>query len=301
MRNSRCKTLIVIPCYNEEHTIANIIQKTKKHAKNILVIDDGSADNTAQVAKNEGVIVIIHEKNQGKGAAIKTGFNYALKHGYEYVVTIDGDGQHNPDEIPQILKPIMKEDYDISLGFRVGNNTEMPNWRRIGKRLLDYFTSIGNGGFVTDSQCGFRAFNRNALEKLTPRLKGKSFSTESEQLIHANQCHLKLINTKVTCKYKNLYNTSKKNPAFHGVTVLILIFKSIAELHPIFFFGVPCFIMFIGGLILGSKVYFDYQVNGVLATGNALITLLLILVGISLPSITGLIITPRPNTNKRKG
>ena len=109
--------LAIIPCYNEETTVGSIVLKTKHYVDKILVIDDGSTDDTAKIAKDAGAIVISHETNRGKGDAIKTGFRYALDHDFDYVVTIDGDGQHNPAEIPLLIGNIMNNDYDISLGF----------------------------------------------------------------------------------------------------------------------------------------------------------------------------------------
>src|SRR4030042_1452393 len=113
----------------------------------------------------------------------------------------------------------MNNGHDISIGVRYGKNTEMPAWRKVGKRVLDYATSFGCGGVVTDSQCGFRAFSRHAIETITPRLNGNDFTLESEQLVRAHETGLQIVNTNVSCKYKDL-DTSTKNPRTHGVSVL---------------------------------------------------------------------------------
>jgi glycosyltransferase involved in cell wall biosynthesis len=170
-KNPHKRTLAVIPCCNEEATIGSVVLKTKRFVNHVLVVDDGSKDETKKVAKDAGATVISHKKNRGKGAAIRTGFQYALDNDFDYVVTIDGDGQHNPLEIPALLDNVINNGHDVSIGYRVGNDTEMPMWRRVGKRVLDYTTSMGTGGFVTDSQCGFRAFNRKAVEAIAPKLK----------------------------------------------------------------------------------------------------------------------------------
>lgn len=211
------RTLAVIPCCNEETTVANVILKTKRFVNNVLVVDDGSSDETKKIAKEAGATVISHKKNRGKGAAIRTGFKYAIDNDFDYIVTIDGDGQHDPLEIPDLLGNVMNNGHDISIGYRVGHDTEMPMWRRVGKRVLDYTTSMGTGGFVTDSQCGFRAFNKKAVEAIAPKLRGDAFSVESEQLIKAHELGLKVVNTNVSCKYKDL-ETSTKNPASHGLS-----------------------------------------------------------------------------------
>jgi glycosyltransferase involved in cell wall biosynthesis len=231
------RSLVIIPCYNEEATVRSLVLQTKRYVDTVVVIDDGSNDRTAEFAKNAGAVVLSHLKNKGKGAALKTGFSYALENDFDYIVTIDGDGQHNPDEIPAVLGNVMNNGHDISIGYRVGNGTEMPLWRRVGKRVLDYTTSLGAGGFVTDSQCGFRAFNRRAVELITPKLRGDAFSVESEQLIRAYESGLKVINTTVTCKYKDL-DTSTKNPASHGLSVLGYVLLVIAKQRLLLYIGV---------------------------------------------------------------
>jgi hypothetical protein len=138
----------------------------------------------------------------------------------------------------------MNNGHDMSIGFRVGRNTEMPMWRRVGKRVLDYATSLGAGGFVTDSQCGFRAFNRRAVARITPKLQGDAFSVESEQLIRAYESGLKVINTNVTCKYTDL-ETSTKNPASHGLSVLAYVLWVVAKQRPLSLISVPGFIFIV--------------------------------------------------------
>lgn len=217
--NTAKRSLAIIPCYNEEVSIGSIVHKTRRYVDEVLVVDDGSVDGTAKIAKEAGATVIVHKINKGKGAGIKTGFSYALSKNYDYVVTLDGDAQHDPDEIPLLLNSIKNNGHDITLGVRYGDNTEMPLWRKMGKRVLDYATSMGNGGFVTDSQCGFRVFNRKAVENLLTNLKGKEFSVESEQLIKAHEAKLLIAGERVSCKYKDL-DTSTKTPTSHGFTVL---------------------------------------------------------------------------------
>ena len=286
------QTLAIIPCYNEEHTIGSVILKTKHYVDEVLVVDDGSSDDTAKIAKEAGAIVITHETNRGKGNAIKTGFRYALAHGFDYVVTLDGDGQHNPAEIPLLIGNIMNNGHDISLGFRVGHDTEMPKWRKVGKRVLDYATSFGSGGFVTDSQCGFRAFSRKAIEDLTPRLKGNAFSVESEQLIKAHDLGLGLVNTNVTCKYKDL-DTSTKNPASHGVSVLGYVIWLVAEKRPLLFIGVPGFVSVIFGLFFGILTLQYYNQTHVFLTSYAILVSIFLIVG-ALAMLIGLTLSVLP-------
>ena len=110
-------SLAVIPCYNEEITIGSMVIRARRFVDRVLVVDDGSSDDTARTARQAGAIVISHKNNKGKSSGIKTGFRYALDNGFEYVVTIDGDGQHNPDEIPALLKNVVNNGNDISIGL----------------------------------------------------------------------------------------------------------------------------------------------------------------------------------------
>ena len=291
------KILAVVPCCNEEFTVGSIILKTKQHVNKVLVIDDGSKDDTANIAKQAGATVISHKKNRGKSHAIKTGFKYALDHNYDYVVTIDGDGQHNPDEIPNILDNVVNNGHDISIGFRFGSNTEMPMWRKIGKRILDYATSFGNGGKVTDSQCGFRAFNKKALKGLIKGINGSAFSVESEQLIRADELGLEIGKTPITCKYKNL-KTSTKNPTSHGASVLSYVIWLVAQRRPLLFIGVPGFILLLTGILLGILLLQHYNITHVFLVPHAIIISMLLIIG-ALAMFMGLILNVMPSIIKR--
>ncbi len=290
-------TIAVIPCYNEEATIGSIVLKSKRHVNEVLVVDDGSSDDTAKIAKEAGALVVSHKKNKGKSVGIKTGFKYALANGFDYVVTIDGDGQHNPAEIPNVLGNIMNNGYDISIGFRHGTSTEMPKWRRVGKRILDYTTGFGNGGFVTDSQCGFRAFNKKAIKGLTPRLNGGAFSVESEQLIKAHELGLNVVNTHISCKYKNL-DTSTKNPTSHAFSVLRYVIWLVAERRPLLFIGVPGFILIILGLFFGILTLQYYNQTHVFLIPYSIMVSIFLIIG-ALGMFMGLMLNVMPNILKR--
>ena len=291
---SNVRTLALIPCYNEEDTIGSVVIKTKRYVNEVLVIDDGSVDETTKIAREAGATVIVHNKNCGKGVAIKTGFQYALQKNYDYVVTIDGDGQHNPAEISAVLGNLMNNGHDISLGFRQKDATEMPGWRKIGKKVLDYATSFGNGGYVTDSQCGFRAFNKKAIQSITPRLNSDAFCIESEQLIRAHELGLEITETNVSCRYKDLKNTSTKDPASHGFSVLRYIIWLVAERRPLLFIGVPGFILVILGLLLGILTLQSYNISGVFPISHALLCSVFLIIG-ALAMFMGLMLNVLPH------
>ena len=296
-RTPNRRTLAIIPCYNEEPTVGSVVLKAKNHVDRVLVIDDGSKDDTARIARKAGASVIIHKLNRGKSYAIKTGFKYAINRGYDFVVTIDGDGQHNPDEIPLVLTSIVNNGSDISIGYRTGSNTEMPIWRRMGKRVLDYATSMGSGGYVTDSQCGFRAFNKTAVKGLLHKLNGGAFTVESEQLIKAHDLGLSITTANVSCKYKNL-DTSTKNPTSHGFSVLSYIIWLIAERRPLLFIGVPGFILVIVGLMFGILTLQHYNQTQVFLVSYAMLTSIFLIIGV-LGMFIGLMLNVLPNIIRR--
>ena len=291
------KSLVLIPCFNEELTIASLVMKSKKFVDAVVVVDDGSSDETVSIAKGSGALVLSHKQNKGKSHAIKTGFQYALDHGYEYVITLDGDGQHNPDEIPLLLKDLKEKKLDVSLGIRYGDTTEMPGWRKIGKRILDYTTSIGNGGRVTDSQSGFRGFNRKALLAITPRLDGEAFSVESEQLIRSHDAGLQMGNTRVSCKYRDL-KTSTKNSASHGFSVLSYVIWMIAEKRPLLFIAVPGFISLLLGILFGIYTFQIYNKTHVFPIPYAILVSIFVIIGV-LGMFMGLVLHVLPSIIRR--
>lgn len=292
------KVLALIPCFNEEATIASLVLKAKRYVNTVLVIDDGSTDETSFIAQEAGAKVLNHNKNKGKAAAIKTGFLYALEHGYEYVITLDGDGQHHPEEIPLLLNKMINGNVDIAIGIRYGSSTEMPWWRKIGKRVLDYATSFGNGGFLTDSQSGFRAFNTKALQKITPRLRGNEFSIESEQLIRAYDYGLSVGNARISCRYNGLGSTSTKRSASHGFSVLSYVIWLVAEKRPLLFIGVPGFVFVILGLATGIYTLQLYNQTQVFIIPYAIIVSIFIMLG-SLAMFMGLVLNVLPSIIKR--
>lgn len=296
-KNNNNNILAVIPCYNEEATIGSIVLKTKRHVNEVLVIDDGSKDDTAKIAQEAGATVISHRMNRGKSSGIKTGFKYALTKNFDYIITLDGDGQHNPDEIPDLLKNTIKNRNDITIGLRAGNNTEMPIWRRIGKRVLDYATSLGNDGYVTDSQSGFRAFNQKAVKGITPKLNGSSFSVESEQLVRAHQLGLTVADAHITCKYKDL-ETSTKNPGSHGFSVLSYVIWLVAEKRPLFFISLPGFIFTLFGLFWGIRTLQIYNNEHVFLIPYALLSSIFLILG-ALAVFIGLMLNVLPHLIKR--
>ncbi len=156
-------TLVIIPAYNEEQTIGGVIDAVKQHTSRIVVIDDGSHDNTTAIAQSKGVEVKNHVINRGLGAALCTGFAYAKKTSPTYVITLDADGQHNPDDIPRLIAKL-NEGYEVVIGSRMVETKGMPLMRIYANKIANLVTSGGH--ITTDSQSGLRAFKLDALNKL---------------------------------------------------------------------------------------------------------------------------------------
>lgn len=211
----------IIPAYNEEKALADVIEGTLRYVDKVIIVNDGSVDNTAEVALNAGAELINHNTNLGKGEALKSGFKAVGDD--SIIVTIDGDGQHNPNEIPDLLKPIIDDGADLVNGSRYMNGPEenTPAYRRVGQKVLDIATNISAGINITDSQSGFRAFSPKT--KNVFRFKDTGFGIESEMLVDAAEAGLKIVEVPITVRYD--VDGSTKDPITHGVGVLFKITK----------------------------------------------------------------------------
>ena len=215
----RKKLFIVIPAFNEEKTIGKLIKKLQKnHYKNIVVIDDCSVDKTAKIAEDVGAIVLKHIINRGVGGAWRTGFAYALNNGADYIVTMDADLQHKVEEIDKILEPIINKKADIVIGKRQFQSKKMPLSRKIGNQIANIVNSLLFGLKVSDSQSGFRAFNKSALQKM--RLVANKMEICSEMIGEIKKNKLHLIEVPISTVYTK-YSLSKGQSFKNGLKTLI--------------------------------------------------------------------------------
>lgn len=275
------KTLAAIPCFNEELAIGSMVLRARQYVDQVLVVDDGSRDRTASIARAAGAEVIVHERNAGKGKAIQNAFRYARDHGFEAMVLMDGDGQHDPDEIPLLLEPVVGRNghsVDVALGFRFGENTEMPAWRRVGKRVLDYATAAGGAGVVTDSQCGYRAFGRRAIDEMASRLETDGFGVESEQLVLMKDAGLQHENVAITCKYDGI-DGSTKGPVAHAMGVLTSLVNMVTSKRPLLFIGLPSVALLVVATGMGIHTLQSYNRMEVFSIPWALATATVALMG----------------------
>jgi glycosyltransferase involved in cell wall biosynthesis len=238
-----------IPAYNEEKTIAKVILLAQKHVDAVVVCDDGSQDMTAEIAQRLGAIVIKHEKNMGYGVAIQTLFEKARALNADLLLTLDADGQHDAREIPKLTRPILENKADIVIGSRfLRQNSSIPLYRRFGIKVLTKMTnSSRQKNTLTDAQCGFRAYNRKAIESLTLEEQGMGIS--AEVLLKARNLGLMVTEVPVEVQYKGL-ETSTYNPFKHGLGVISTIIRLIVEERPLIYLGIP------GAVLLGLGMFF---------------------------------------------
>ena len=210
----QAKRILIIPAYNEEKVIGNVIQEAKKYVSTVLVVDDGSEDETGEIAKNLGAIVVRHCINLGLGASLITGFQLALRLGGEVIITLDADGQHRPEDIEKIVTPILAGQADVVIGTRMEGSGNMPFSRKIYNYLANILTFFLYGHWVSDSQSGFRAFRRDALKKL--KLLSQRMEISSEIIGEIKRQNLKLIEVSIPALYSN-YSLSKGQSFLGGV------------------------------------------------------------------------------------
>lgn len=214
--------MAAIPAYNEANHIGGVILKAIKHVDEVIVVDDGSTDDTAQVSESTGAIVLRNSENQGAGQATRICFQQALKRKADVLVTVDGDGQHDADEIPNVVGPLLDGEADLVIGSRfLGTDSNIPGYRRFGINIITFLLNFASGTKVSDSQSCFRAFSRKAIEVLNITEKGFGFSIQL--LIQARQRKLTIKEVPVSVIYHS--DGSTLNPVVHGLGVAFSVIK----------------------------------------------------------------------------
>ena len=267
--------LICIPAFNEEKNIEKIIKDCKKFVDDVIVCDDGSTDNTADLSKKQGAIVLQHEKNKGYGAAISTLFDYCRKENADVMITIDGDGQHDPNQVPLLLDAIKKHNVDVVIGSRFLNDQQTPTYRKAGIKIITSATNYSTNLKVSDSQSGFRAYSSAAIKEIFPTETGMAVSTEI--LLKISNKGLSLAEVPITVSYQG--DTSTQNPVSHGTSVFATTMKYVSIRHPLLFYGLPGIILFFTGLGVGISFLDAYLYQQQIFYGSLLGSIVLILVG----------------------
>ena len=212
----RPKVIAGIPCCNTEPSIMAVVSGTRKYVDQVIVVDDGSRDGTSEVGKAAGALVIRHEVNRGAGEATKSCFEAARANAADVLITLDGDGQHNPDEIPQLLAPIIKGEADLTIGSRfLGDSGSVPKYRKFGINIINWLFNFGSELKLSDTQSCFRAYGKEALRSLDITVKGFGFSVQL--LIKARRTGLIVSEVPISCVYNQSSHTL--NPLVHGLGV----------------------------------------------------------------------------------
>jgi len=290
-RRQKIRVLAGIPAYNEARYIGSIVLQARQYVGEVIVIDDGSTDNTARVAELAGATVIHHPTNRGKGAAIHSVLIEARKRKPDILVLLDADSQHDPNEIPILVKPI-SEGFDLVIGSREAQKDKTPRYRRIGQKVISHSSRLASKANVADSESGFRALSPKAINELD--LKATGFAIESEMISRAADKNLRITEVPIS----NIYTMdgSTLNPIRHGIDVLSQIIVMISQRRPLFFFGLAGGILLVVGLIIGIRVLNIAATTGEHAIGHTILTTLFIIAGMS-SIFTGIILNA---LNRRK-
>ena len=278
-KGNRMSIIIGIPAYNEEKNIAKIIVGLKKVAGQILICDDGSTDSTSEIAESLGATIIKHPKNLGYGAAIRSIFLKAKEIDADILVTIDADGQHRTKDIQNVIKPIVDGKADISIGSRfLGEDNKVPNYRKIGIKVITQVTNTSLKKKITDAQSGFRAYSKKVIKEVTLSESGMGVSTEI--LIKASNKECRIAEVPIIVSYEG--ETSTHNPVSHGTSVIFSTIKFTSIEHPLKFYGIPSVIFLIAGTIFTYFAVQYYVDVGRLNTNLTLVSGGTVLIGIVL-------------------
>ena len=284
-----------IPAFNEEKYIGKIILKTKKYVDEVIVVNDGSTDMTSEIARALGATVVDHPRNMGYGAALRTIFLEAKKRNPDILVILDADDQHDPDEIPRLIEPILKGEADIVIGSRFLGRTQQPLWRRVGVKIITRLTKKVHKlpKHITDVQSGFRAYNNKAIQIITP--EDTDMGASIDILYQAVKNKLRIIEVPVTIRYHR--EASTQNPLLHASRVITRILGIIIEKHPLLYLGIPGTLLTLIGIASATYVVWVFNQTRYFSVPATLIAIAFTFIGILL-AITALILYAIANLRK---
>ena len=271
--NQSLRVLVCIPAYNESKTIGDIVRKAKNYADEVIVYDDGSTDNTYDMAKAAGADDVVRSPvNNGYGVAIRTLFQAAREKKSDIMVTMDSDGQHNPDQIPDIIKPVIEEGIDMVIGSRfisLKDTQRVPRYRTFGIKAITRLAQSASYSNITDSQNGFRAYSKNAVLKLNLFENGMPVSTEI--LLNAKQKNLSLKEVPIEVSY-DVEAASSQNPVLHGTGLVFTLMQFVALHHPLASFGIPGVILLIIAAVFTNTALDLFSKNGYVSTNLIMVS-----------------------------
>jgi glycosyltransferase involved in cell wall biosynthesis len=215
--------IALIPAYNEAARVGEVVSKTSQQVKQVVVIDDGSTDDTAGVASKAGAKVLRHERNRGKGSAIITGLDYFKGSDIEFAIFLDADGQHDPEEIPKFIEAACAVNADVVVGTRMARTRDMPLVRKLTNQFTSWVTSKLARQQIPDSQCGFRLLRRAVVGNL--ELSTAQFETETEMLIQAGRAGHKIVSIPV----RTIYYETGRASHIHPLRDTVRFFKLVGK------------------------------------------------------------------------
>lgn len=216
------KVIAAIPYFNTKRFIKDIVSRAREHADQVIAIDDGSHDGTAEAARAAGALVLSHDQNRGYGKAIQSCFEAARANGADVLVILDGDGQHNPDEIPRLLAPVLRGEADVVIGSRfLTSEVNMPRYRKFGISVITWLFNFGSRTKVSDAQSGFRSYSRKVFETLSLSEPGMSVSIETLDKARKGKAVIKEV--PISCFY--VPSTLNLKATRHGFSVALSVVR----------------------------------------------------------------------------
>lgn len=277
--------MVAMPAYNEQERVGATVAAVKPFADVVVVVDDGSKDNTIPAAEEAGAVVIRHRINQGYGGALRTIFLTAQKYKPDILIIIDSDGQHDPKDVPRFVEKIM-EGYDVVIGSRfleTSSKDMVPGYRKFGMKVLDRATLMAAGNIrVSDSQCGYRAYAKSAYMVIRP--SGKGMSAGSEILVQMSDHQLKVGEIPIKVRY-DIDGTSSQNPFRHGITVLMNVLRFVTIRRPVTAFGIPGLIILIIGVFLAYQALLISVETGAWSPTITLVSMMMLMMGMLICSV----------------
>jgi glycosyltransferase involved in cell wall biosynthesis len=286
------RVLICIPAFNEEDSIADVVIKSKAFSPEVIVYDDGSRDKTAEIAEKNGAMVIRNTRNKGYGRALNTLFQYAIRMKADIVVTIDSDGQHDPNYIPHLMLPILESKADIVIGSRfltTEDKINVPKYRSFGIRTITKFTQVGCFDRITDATSGFRAYSIDALNRLRLVEDGMAISTEI--LLKADDSNLRIVEVPITTTRYDIKDESSHSPLRLGWSVISHVIQFLSFKHPLLFYGLPgVFLLVISAVFMYSALDL-FSSTRYVSTNMIIISIGFALLGIILLATSAIVYT----------
>ncbi len=274
----RSRVMVAIPAYNEEVAIGSIVLRCRKYCDEVIVLDDGSSDRTVEIARAAGARVISHTRNEGKGAGIRDAFLFANNRNADILVLIDGDGQHDPDEIPRLIAPLVERKTDLVNGSRFLGQAEnnVPMYRRIGQEVLTMATNVGTRRKITDTQSGFRAFSKKTFGCFSFRQNGMAI--ESEMLMDAAAADMRILEVPINVRYD--VEGSTYDPVTHGLGVLNTVIGLVSRRRPLLFFCAPGASMLVAGTICAFMLLSIFNSTHSIAIEYGISAMLFVILGV---------------------